>query len=123
MDINFFEPIDELVEKIDSSYAGCVQVQNISGSILQIAEGCYLRTYAFALVSEENNNLEKFIKTRKVKVHPLKFSKTKKKKTTKQEPKEEDNVSKIGQSIDIDELAAMFTMDKSKFQVEKNATE
>lgn len=118
MDENFFEPLDGYEPKLDSSYSGCVQIQNTSGMMLHVAEGFYLANYAFALISKKNKNLEKFTAKRKIKIHDFTVAKTAKKKKKPVEPKVE--TPEIAQSIDIEELSAMFTMDKSKFEVANN---
>lgn len=121
MDINFFEPLDKPVAKLDNSYNKCVQIQNTSGGMLHIAEGFYLRNYEYALISKDNPKFEKFLKLRKVKVHEFTVSKTaKKKKTVEVKPEVQDGIQETEQSIDIQELSAMFTIDKSKFEVENN---
>lgn len=117
MDANFFEPLDSYTPKVDSSYAGCVQIQNLSGMMLQVVDGHYLRNYAFAIVSKKNEKLDGFVKNRKVKIHEMTISKaSKKKKVVEQDAPKPEEVSQIGQTIDIDELAAMFTMEPGKFE-------
>jgi hypothetical protein len=114
MDSNFFEPLDKYEEKLDSSYSDCVQIQNLSGSILQAAGGFYMRNYSFGLVSKNNKNIEKFLQQRKIKVYEFSVVKpTKKKKIKEQQKVEMPPAEKPSQSIDIHNLTALFNKEES----------
>jgi hypothetical protein len=114
MNDNFFEPLDKYTEKLDSSYSGCLQIQNLSGGILQVSEGFYMRNYSFGLISKNNKNVEKFTKLRKIKIHEFSLVKAPKKKKIKEEKKIEVPVAeKPAQSIDINNLTALFNTKES----------
>lgn len=114
MDNNFFQPLDNYTEKLNSSYSDCVQIQNLSGGILQAVEGFYMRNYSFGLVSKNNKNIEKFLKQRKIKVYEFSVVKAaKKKKTEEKKEIEMPPAEKPAQSIDIDNLTALFSKEAS----------
>lgn len=114
MDDSFFQPLDSYTEKLDSSYSDCVQIQNLSGGILQAAEGFYMRNYSFGLVSKNNKNIEKFLKQRKIKVYDFSIVKAQKKKKIQEEVKIEMPVTEeTVQSIDISNLTALFNKEES----------
>ena len=113
MDNSFFQPLDSYVEKLDSSYSDCVQIQNLSGGILQAAEGFYMRNYSFGLISKNNKNFEKFLKQRKIKVYDFSVIKAPRKKKIKEEIKVEMPISEeTEQSIDIGNLTALFSKEE-----------
>lgn len=114
MDDNFFEPLDNYTEKLDSSYSGCLQIQNLSGGILQVSEGFYMRNYSFGLVSKSNKNIEKFTKQRKIKIYEFSVAKAPKKKKIQEEKKiEVPMAEEPAQSIDILNLTALFSTKES----------
>ena len=114
MDNNFFEPLDNYTEKLDSSFSGCIQIQNLSGGLLQVVEGFYMRNYSFGLVSKNNKNVEKFLRQRKIKVYEFSVAKAPKKKKIQEEKKIEVHVAEEpAQSIDIDNLTALFNSKES----------
>lgn len=114
MDNSFFQPLDNYIEKLDSSYSDCVQIQNLSGGILQAAEGFYMRNYSFGLISKNNKNIEKFLKQRKIKVYEFSVIKAPRKKKIQEETKIEMLVpEETEQSIDIGNLAALFNKEES----------
>ena len=113
MDNSFFQPLDNYTEKLDSSYSDCFQIQNLSGGILQAAEGFYMRNYSFGLVSKNNKNIEKFLKQRKIKVYDFSIVKAPKKKKIQEETKVEMPVAEeTAQSIDIVNLTALFSKEE-----------
>lgn len=120
MDNNFFEPLDKYEEKLDSSFSGCVQIQNLSGGLLQVVDGVYMRNYSFGLVSKNNKNVEKFLKQRKIKIYEFSVAKAPKKKKIQEEKKiEMPPVEESVQSIDINNLTALFnTVESNKNQDE-----
>ena len=120
MDENFFEPLDGYVAKFDNKYSACVQIQNISGTLLRVAEGFYLRNYSFALISKDNKNIDKFLKARKIKIHNFSVSKAPKKK------KQVDEIRDVAETeeqkttnVDIENLSSMFTMGKDNKNQDK----
>ena len=109
MDDNFCELLDNCVEKLDSSYSGCVQVQNVSGGLLHVAEGVYVRNYSFAIVSKNNKNLKRFLDRKKVLIHNFSITKApKKKKVIPEIVSETIEAEEIAQSIDMINLTAVF---------------
>ena len=114
MDDNFCELLDNFMEKLDSSYSDCVQVQNVSGGLLHVAEGVYVRNYSFAIVSKNNKNLKKFVERKKVLIHNFSITKApKKKKVIPEIVNEAIEAEEIAQSIDITNLTAIFNPKES----------
>ncbi len=106
MDINFFQALDECVDKAPAEMQGCIQIHNVSGSIIPVIEGWYLRTYKSAFVNPDNPKVQKLIKLRRVRVVPFELEKPTKKKKIKQIPeKSSEDVKKLNE---LEQLENMF---------------
>jgi hypothetical protein len=107
MDIDFFKALDECVDKAPAEMRGYIQIHNVSGSIIPVVEGWYLRTFKCAFVHPDNAKVQKLIKLRRVRVVPFELEKPIKSKKTKQIPEEpSEDVKKI---TELDLLENMFS--------------
>jgi hypothetical protein len=112
MDINFFQALDECVDKAPAEMRGYIQIHNVSGSIIPVVEGWYLRTFKAAFVHPDNAKVQKLIKLRRVRVVPFELEKPIKSKKTKQIPEEpSEDVKKI---TELDMLENMFSNSLNK---------
>lgn len=120
LDQNYFQQLTKVHTELSDEYAGLIQVQNVSGAPLQVANGIYMSPGAVALISGNNPNLYKLLDAKKIKLRPFTVSNTatldipeqmpesaKKKRKSK---KETDSSSPLPQqpSVAVDELAAVF---------------
>ena len=83
MDTSFFQSLDGPVDKADAEFDGYIQILNISGSILQVVDGWYLRANKCAFVHPDNPKVQKLLKLRRIKTMPFKLQKAKKKSKSK----------------------------------------
>lgn len=105
MDINFFESYEEPLDKVSAEMAGYIQILNISGSIIPVVEGWYLRTHKYAFVHPDNPKVQKLLKLRRVMEIPFTIDKTKKKKSKQviQQPSEP-----VKEMDELNELKNLF---------------
>lgn len=80
MDIEYFKSLDSAVEKAPSEMKGLIQVLNVSGSILHILDGRYLRTMKYAFVHPNNPRIQNLIKSRKIQDIPFRLEAASRKK-------------------------------------------
>jgi hypothetical protein len=86
MDTNFFQSLDGPVDKAGAEFDGYIQVLNISGSIVQVVDGWYLRANKCAFVHPDNQKVQKLLKLRRIKSMPFKPKKKSKSKNIIEAP-------------------------------------
>lgn len=106
MDINFFESFEEPLEKAPAEMAGYIQILNISGSIIPVVEGWYLRTHKCAFVHPDNLKVQKLLKLRRVREIPFTIDKTKKKKPKQITQPPSESVKEMGELKELENLFA-----------------
>ena len=82
MDIDFFQGFETAVDKAPAEMQGYIQIHNISGEIIPVVEGWYLRTFKCAFVHPDNPKVQRLIERRRVRVVPFSIDKSKKPKKT-----------------------------------------
>lgn len=112
MDINFFKAFDECLDRAPAEMRGYIQIHNVSGSIIPVVEGWYLRTFKSAFVHPDNPKVQKLIKLRRVRIVPFELEKPVKNK--KSEQISEESSKDVKKITELDLLENMFSNSLNK---------
>ncbi len=85
--IDFFHHLDKPVKELPVEFSGCIQVQNVSGRTLEVADDLFVTPLSTFVVHERNTKTLQLIDRKMLKVRPFTVS-------TSAEPLEAKEISK-----------------------------
>jgi hypothetical protein len=72
--IDFFHHLDKPVKELPVEFSGCIQVQNISGRTLEVADDLFVTPLSTFVVHEQNSKTLQLIDKKMLKVRPFTVS-------------------------------------------------